>query len=829
MKAVIALALLASLSVAFAALSSSFENSTIPLDCDCVFGVAPGSLYSDFDPDCFAPAASPKLAGDVVDAYILRTIRCADFDLGEQFEYYSSYEGEEGEEGEGEEGEGEGEWEEWEGFPYYYEADGLAHTRKAVTKRVKKSHKTDSPQPLSSANKRCNKERDGGDCEDAYNPAAYACSATKRVCYSVPAAWTCDPSWYNQNYHTPQAEDRPDKDDDVEKFGNGILNACHCGCGAPDPDCGEPIANERIYCAAKAYSDVDSRDLVEGDADTQYCHAPTGACLTVPDGWTCPAYLYNQVESWSVPYLGHATCDCNCGVWDPDCGYARETTCWPTIIPPSTDVVVNSTDFGEFDCEESTDGCNEESLSESESESESESGEGEGEAIDYSHAYCSAKTNDCLWAPEHWTCPPRWYNEMESGNYGPNGIPDCNCGCGAPDPDCYYEDLRQTLGPNNFGLYGEGEGDTPAGYFTPIYDPKKFCAIKKHKIWEAPDGWSCPSRAWNEWASGNYGQNGKSDCDCNCGEVYDPDCVHEDVRALNDDSSLGLYCNEGSNQESTDFRQTCAQSINKCVTVPTEWANNCPAKTYNQIEYENMDTRGIYFCDCHCGSVYDPDCNFQQQRFDNATTFGLACDSTGEDDGNAAEYCSMQFGDAMCRTVSSQWTCAPSFYDEINSQTISRGKPYCDCSCGDWDPDCYTDTRGTEGFGSFGLLCNNDGVESVELREYCVKKNILKNQENDGSTPLLPVCSKAAPSWFCAGISWNEFDSLSYDPQSGITCDCGCGSYDYDCNSTISSSYLNYMKCAPDGSRMVNVLNTLFSCPTNCPFCGLTQPGTKPQ
>jgi len=556
--------------------------------------------------------------------------------------------------------------------------------------------------------------------------------------------------------------------------------------------------------------------------------------MTVPDGWTCPAYLYNQVDSLAIPYLGRATCDCNCGVWDPDCAYARETTCWPSVIViNSTDVFNISTDvIGEFDCDESTDECNEESFSESESSesesSESESSESESGEMDYELAYCSAVLNDCLWAPEDWTCPPRWYDEMGSGSYGPNGIPDCNCGCGVPDPDCLYEHLRQTLGPNNFGLYGHGEGDTPAGYYDPIYDPKQFCALKKNKIWEAPDGWSCPSRDWNEWESGNLGPNGKADCDCNCGDVYDPDCVHEDVRMLGDDSSLGLYCNEGTDAESTDFRQTCAQSINKCVTVPAEWADNCAAKTYNQVEYENLDTRGIYYCDCHCGSVYDPDCNQQANRFGNASTFGLACDASGEDDGNLLEYCSMQFGNAMCRTVGTQWTCAPNYYDEINSQSISRGKPYCDCACGDWDPDCYTDTRGTEGFGSFGLLCNTDGVESVELREYCVKKNILKNQQNDGTLPMLPVCSKAAPSWFCAGVAWNEFDSLSYDPLSGITCDCGCGSYDYDCNSTISSSYLNYMKCAPDGSRMVNVLDTLFSCPSACPFCGLTQPGTKP-
>jgi hypothetical protein len=40
-----------------------------------------------------------------------------------------------------------------------------------------------------------------------------------------------------------------------------------------------------------------------------------GRCGGLPPGWTCPAGYYNQ----------HDGCDCNCGVWDPDCDVPGQT------------------------------------------------------------------------------------------------------------------------------------------------------------------------------------------------------------------------------------------------------------------------------------------------------------------------------------------------------------------------------------------------------------------------------------------------------------------------------------------------------------------------
>jgi V8-like Glu-specific endopeptidase len=71
----------------------------------------------------------------------------------------------------------------------------------------------------------------------------------------------------------------------------GTGNACHCGCGAPDPDC-----------------ELGGRAIVG-------C-APGSACL--PDG-TCEAPF---PETWVCPranYGSGGACDCNCGAPDPDC------------------------------------------------------------------------------------------------------------------------------------------------------------------------------------------------------------------------------------------------------------------------------------------------------------------------------------------------------------------------------------------------------------------------------------------------------------------------------------------------------------------------------
>jgi hypothetical protein len=100
---------------------------------------------------------------------------------------------------------------------------------------------------------------------------------------------------------------------------------------------------------------------------------PDGACLQitgpiamppVPRGWTCEASTYAD----------QSTCDCKCGLVDPDC--AERTLPTPACFPGQT---------------------------------------------------CSAAA-ECEGIPSGWTCEPSQYD----GGAGSG----CHCLCGAPDPDC---------------------------------------------------------------------------------------------------------------------------------------------------------------------------------------------------------------------------------------------------------------------------------------------------------------------------------------------------------------------------------------------------------
>jgi hypothetical protein len=318
--------------------------------------------------------------------------------------------------------------------------------------------------------------------------------------------------------------------------------------------------------------------------------------------------------------------------------------------------------------------------------------------------------------------------------------------------------------------------------------------------------------------TGNYGDNGQPDCNCGCGEIADPDCDYQD------NQTFGLVCN--GNRASNNTREYCAQSTNTCELAPQAWVEYCPAVYYGEVDSGSYGNRSKPFCDCNCGEVQDPDCEYQDMRFQNSSTLGLACGDSSDNAEDPLLYCTYQYGNAACRSAPSTWTCSPTFYNELKTGVVSRDKPYCDCACGAWDEDCYTDTRATEGFGSFGLLCSTDGEESSNIRELCSKKNVVQNQVNNAG---LPVCTKAPDSWYCAGVHWNEFDTLSYDVASGITCDCGCGLYDNDCNATIMLSSRNYLRCGSGGSRMLNVLGNYIDCSSNCPFCELSDNSKKPK
>ncbi len=201
--------------------------------------------------------------------------------------------------------------------------------------------------------------------------------------------WFCSPAW----------------------FGGG--DGCDCGCGARDPDCDDP-AQEVYGCLPGQVCDA------AGDC------ASEGGGGDVPAEWTCLDWEYGDGEF----------CDCECGVYDPDCDVS--------------DYAFNC-GFGEA--------CNADGTCE-------DPGSGSG-------------------VPAGWTCPDFWYDAGD----------DCECECGAYDPDC-----DDPTAPVYFCGPGEtcgGDGTCTPGGGAP----------------EVPAGWTCFDFEYND---GRF-------CDCECG-AYDPDC-----------------------------------------------------------------------------------------------------------------------------------------------------------------------------------------------------------------------------------------------------------------------------------------------------------------
>ncbi len=136
--------------------------------------------------------------------------------------------------------------------------------------------------------------------------------------------------------------------------------------------------------------------------------------------------------------------------------------------------------------------------------------------------------------PDAWTCNHGWYAAGD----------DCDCACGAYDPDCDNPALDTT----NCGLGGRCQ-------------PDGTCDIP------IPEAWTCqPSRF-------NNGQQ----CDCDCG-VYDPDCDNPNARVVN--------CAQDA---------TCQSDGTCTASIPDEWT--CRSRYYGTDDG----------CDCNCGA-FDPDC-----------------------------------------------------------------------------------------------------------------------------------------------------------------------------------------------------------------------------
>ena len=143
---------------------------------------------------------------------------------------------------------------------------------------------------------------------------------------TAESGWFCDPLFYNEK------------------------DGCDCECGAWDPDC-----------------DLPGQDVYNCDS-AETCVKP-GTCIPIetPVGWECYPEFYNTLDG----------CDCECGIWDPDCD-----------VQPYD---VLNCDNGEV--------CVEPGV-------------------------CEPKE-----APPDWQCDPKYYDSGDG----------CDCDCGIWDPDCNFQ------------------------------------------------------------------------------------------------------------------------------------------------------------------------------------------------------------------------------------------------------------------------------------------------------------------------------------------------------------------------------------------------------
>jgi hypothetical protein len=345
--------------------------------------------------------------------------------------------------------------------------------------------------------------------------------------------------------------------------------------------------------------------------------------------------------------------------------------------------------------------------------------------------------------PSAWTCLATKYGDGQT----------CDCGCGAPDPDCKDSsvescDACHSLGscahaqcPSNIvpddnahcvvptgwlcdpADFGNGTCDCGCGVTDIDCDSKKadacsFCPLDGcARIFDCstidpddnalctspPNAWTCNARLYRDGTQ----------CDCGCG-FPDPDCSSNDVAACDTCDADGA-CSH----------QLCPGTINPdsnraCIkpTAPAGWT--CGDYSYGDGRY----------CDCGCG-VQDPDCNANTPDLCYRCACGTCPDSIDPAD------------PTHCAPPPAGWTCAPELY--ANTE--------CDCGCGVVDLDCT---------GTYCAICHG-----------CAENHCERIDPSDSSR-----CTVNLPrGWTCSpDVFWDD------------VCDCGCGTLDLGCNDGNKSS-----------------------------------------
>lgn len=255
--------------------------------------------------------------------------------------------------------------------------------------------------------------------------------------------------------------------------------------------------------------------------------------------------------------------------------------------------------------------------------------------------------------PAGWTCSRSYYDAGD----------DCDCDCGAYDPDCDSPELE---------ILNCEDGQT--------CDDDGECTGAANRT--VPQAWSCDD-AWYDADDG---------CDCNCG-ILDPDC--NDANATLYHCDEGQVCNasghcvaedDADDDECWDWDSDCDDEEEDEDTAPAGW-------TCLDSYYDAGDG-----CDCECG-VRDPDCNTAGARLYGCEE-GEVCGANGACESEDEEEDDVPFG----------WTCQASYFDAGDG---------CDCDCGAHDPDC--DDEDAQVYGcelgetcSYGGMCVSDGSSDDE-------------------------------------------------------------------------------------------------------------------
>ena len=447
----------------------------------------------------------------------------------------------------------------------------------------------------------------------------------------VPATWTCAGLHYD----------------------NGV---CHCGCGAPDPDCSSEDIDDCEVCDAT------------GSCNTYACPGniepdDTSQCVAPPAEWTClPSAYADGVE-----------CHCGCGVEDPDCEDSSAESC---------DVCYFSGSCAGGSCPSSIDADDNSRCDVPEGWTCAASLYGNGVC----HCGCGVVDKDCssasrdacevCWTgcsgencpgridpddnavcsgvPPQWTCSDRFYKDGSI----------CNCGCGALDPDCASDEI-EACDSCDF------EGSCSARACPGTIDPDNNAICEQPS---PPADWTCGS--W-DYADGRT-------CHCGCGAI-DLDCP-EDAGVESCDECFQCGSAECPNKIDPD-------DIGSCMPPPLGWT--CGEESYGSG----------YSCDCGCG-VPDPDCS---------STEASSCTWCPVDYGSCADdyYCEGILSDDNARCAGSaptEWHCDPEAFDD----------GACDCGCGIRDADCTSGNESACEFCNVEGSCSDSSCADLDPEDNAV-------------------------------------------------------------------------------------------------------------